>query len=49
LEGQATLTEAGLSCLGIEAATGVSWGTLLQNAQPLLRDAPRMAVFPWRR
>ena len=44
--GQAMLTEAGLSFLGIGAATGVSWGYLLQNAQPFLRDAPWMAVFP---
>ena len=44
--GQAMLTEAGLSFLGIGSATGVSWGYLLQNAQPFLRDAPWMAVFP---
>lgn len=43
---QAMLAEAGLSFLGVGSATGVSWGYLLQNAQPFLRDAPWMAVFP---
>jgi len=44
--GQAMLTEAGLSFLGVGSAAGVSWGYLLQNAQPFLRQAPWMAVFP---
>jgi len=44
--GQAMLTEAGLSFLGMGGSTGVSWGYLLQNAQPFLRDAWWMAVFP---
>lgn len=44
--GQAMLTEAGLSFLGIATSSGVSWGYLLQNAQPFLREAWWMAVFP---
>ena len=42
----AMLTEAGLSFLGIGSLEHVSWGYLLQNAQPFLRDAWWMAVFP---
>ena len=42
----AMLTEAGLSFLGLGALEHVSWGYLLQNAQPFLRDAWWMAVFP---
>lgn len=43
---QAMLTEAGLSFLGVGNSAAVSWGYLLQNAQPFLRDAWWMAVFP---
>lgn len=42
----AMLTEAGLSFLGLGTLEHVSWGYLLQNAQPFLRDAWWMAVFP---
>jgi peptide/nickel transport system permease protein len=46
IAGQAMLTEAGLSFLGIGVPLEVSWGYLLQNAQPFLRQAWWMAVFP---
>ena len=42
----AMLTEAGLSFLGLGTLERVSWGYLMQNAQPFLRDAWWMAVFP---
>lgn len=42
----AMLTEAGLSFLGLGSLERVSWGYLLQNAQPFLLDAWWMAVFP---
>lgn len=42
----AMLTEAGLSFLGLSTLERVSWGYLLQNAQPFLRDAWWMSVFP---
>ena len=42
----AMLTEAGLSFLGIGSLERVSWGYLMQNAQPFLRDAWWMGVFP---
>ena len=40
------LAEAGLSFLGLGSLERVSWGYLLQNAQPFLLDAWWMAVFP---
>lgn len=43
---QAMLTEAGLSFLGLGTLPQVSWGYLLHNAQPFLRDAWWMAFFP---
>ncbi|MGI6131676.1 MAG: ABC transporter permease [Bacillota bacterium] len=42
----AILTEASLSFLGLGDPDIVSWGQLLYNAQPFLRDAWWMAVFP---
>ncbi len=44
--GSAILVEAGLSFLGLGDRTVVSWGTMLNNAQPLLRIAWWTAVFP---
>ena len=42
----AMLTEAGLSFLGLGSLDAVSWGYLLNNAQPFLREAWWMALFP---
>jgi peptide/nickel transport system permease protein len=44
--GSAILVEAGLSFLGLGDRTVVSWGNMLNNAQPLLRVAWWAAVFP---
>lgn len=44
--GGAILVEAGLSFLGLGDRSVVSWGTMLNNAQPLIRIAWWTAVFP---
>jgi peptide/nickel transport system permease protein len=44
--GRAILTEAGLSFLGLGDLNQISWGMMLNNAQPYLRYAWWMAVFP---
>jgi len=44
--GRAILTEAGLSFLGLGDLNQISWGMMLNNAQPYLRSAWWMAVFP---
>jgi peptide/nickel transport system permease protein len=43
---QAMLLEAGLSYLGLGDPNSVSWGLMLYQAQPVLRSAWWMAVFP---
>jgi peptide/nickel transport system permease protein len=42
----AILLEAGLSFLGLGDASLVSWGSMLQEAQPFLRTAWWLATFP---
>lgn len=42
----AILSEAGLSFLGLSDPATMSWGRMLQNAQPFLRRAWWMGVFP---
>lgn len=44
--GAAILIEASLSFLGLGDRTVVSWGYMLNNAQPFLRSAPWLSVFP---
>ena len=44
--GAAILIEASLSFLGLGDRSVVSWGYLLNNAQPFLRSAPWLSVFP---
>lgn len=44
--GAAILIEASLSFLGLGDRTVVSWGYMLNNAQPFLRTAPWLSVFP---
>lgn len=44
--GIAILVEASLSFLGLGDRTAVSWGWMLNNAQPFLRVAWWMSVFP---
>ena len=44
--GSAILVEAGLSFLGLGDRTVVSWGNMLNLAQPLIRVAWWTAVFP---
>lgn len=44
--GTAILVEASLSFLGLGDRTAVSWGWMLSNAQPFLRIAWWMSVFP---
>src|SRR3954454_20626904 len=44
--GAAILVEAGLSFLGLGDRTVVSWGNMLNLAQPLIRIAWWTAVFP---
>jgi peptide/nickel transport system permease protein len=43
---QAILLEAGLSYLGLGDPNNVSWGLMLYEAQPSLRDAWWLSVFP---
>jgi peptide/nickel transport system permease protein len=42
----AILTEAGLSFLGLGDPNTISWGYLLNNAQPFIRRAWWLPVFP---
>lgn len=42
----AILSEAGLSFLGLSDPAVMTWGRMLQNAQPFLRRAWWMGVFP---
>ncbi|MGQ0604526.1 MAG: ABC transporter permease [Anaerolineales bacterium] len=44
--GQAMLTEASLAFLGLGDPNHISWGYLLNNAQPFLRTAWWMPLFP---
>jgi peptide/nickel transport system permease protein len=44
--GQAMLAEAGLAFLGLGDPNHISWGYLLKNAQPFLRTAWWLPVFP---
>ncbi len=44
--GGAILTEAGLSFLGLGDRNQISWGYMLNNAQPFIRSAWWMSVFP---
>ncbi len=44
--GAAILVEAGLGFLGLSDRTVMSWGTMLINAQPFLRTAWWMSMFP---
>jgi len=44
--GRAILIEAGLSFLGLGDLNQISWGMMLNNAQPYLRTAWWLAVFP---
>ncbi len=44
--GAAILVEAGLSFLGLGDRSNVSWGYMINNAQPFLRLAWWMSVFP---
>ncbi len=44
--GGAILVEAGLSFLGLEDRSHVSWGYMLNNAQPFIQLARWMSVFP---
>ena len=44
--GAAILIEASLSFLGLGDRTVISWGYMLNNAQPFLRSAPWLSVFP---
>ncbi|MBI4670965.1 MAG: ABC transporter permease [Chloroflexi bacterium] len=46
LVGAAILVEAGLSFLGLGDRSIVSWGYMLNNAQPFLQTAWWMSVFP---
>lgn len=46
LAGTAILIEAGLAFLGLADADQPSWGTMLGDAQPYLRQAPWMVLFP---
>ena len=46
LAGTAILIEAGLAFLGLADADQPSWGTMLADAQPYLRQAPWMVLFP---
>ena len=43
---RAILLEASMSFLGLGPADAVSWGWLLRNAQPFLRTAWWMSLFP---
>lgn len=44
--GQMMLTEASLAFLGLGDPNNISWGYLLNNAQPFLRTAWWLALFP---
>jgi peptide/nickel transport system permease protein len=44
--GAAILVEASLSFLGLGDRSQISWGYMLNNAQPFLRTAWWMSVFP---
>jgi peptide/nickel transport system permease protein len=44
--GSAILTEASLSFLGLGDPNTISWGYLLNNAQPFIRRAWWLPVFP---
>ena len=44
--GAAILIEASLSFLGLGDRSVISWGYMLNNAQPFLRSAPWLSVFP---
>jgi peptide/nickel transport system permease protein len=44
--GTAILVEAGLSFLGLGDRSVVSWGNILNGAQPLIRIAWWTSVFP---
>ena len=44
--GGAILTEAGLSFLGLGDRNQISWGYMLNNAQPFIRSAWWMSLFP---
>lgn len=44
--GGAMLTEAGLSFIGLGDPDVISWGYLLNNAQPFMRRAWWLAIFP---
>lgn len=46
LAGNAILIEAGLSFLGLGDASSPSWGSMLRDAQPLMREAPWTVLFP---
>ncbi|HSH23560.1 MAG TPA: ABC transporter permease [Acidimicrobiales bacterium] len=46
LAGTAILIEAGLAFLGLADADQPSWGTMLSDAQPYLRQAPWVVLFP---
>jgi len=44
--GRAILLEAGLSFIGLGDPQGMSWGTMIYNAQPFLRNAWWLVLFP---
>lgn len=46
LAGTTILIEAGLAFLGLGDPETPSWGTMLRDAQPLMRDAPWAVLFP---
>ena len=46
LAGNAILIEAGLSFLGLGDASSPSWGSMLRDAQPVMREAPWTVLFP---
>lgn len=46
LAGTTILIEAGLAFLGLGNPETPSWGTMLRDAQPLMRDAPWAVLFP---
>jgi len=46
LAGNAILIEAGLSFLGLGDASNPSWGSMLRDAQPVMRGAPWTVLFP---
>lgn len=44
--GTTILIEAGLSFLGLGDPNVISWGYMLNNAQPFLRRSPWMSIYP---